>query len=240
MRFLTGRGRYVADDHVANVLHAHVVRSPYAFARISRLNLKAARAVPGVVTVLSEADLAADGIGDLPCVTVIDAVEPIIVPPHPALARGVVRHVGDPVVCIVAESPEAALAAGEAVDISYEPLPCVTVATAALKPDAPLLWKEAPGNSAFLFHKGDAAAVAAAMASAAHVVECDLFNNRVVAAPLETRAAIGFHDRKTDQFLLSVTGQAVHDHRRVLAGPSSKSRWSKCAWWCPMSVAASG
>ena len=86
--------------------------------------------------------------------------------------------------------------------------------TAALQPDAPLLWKEAPGNSAFLFRKGDAAAVAAAMASAAHVVECDLFNNRVVAAPLETRAAIGFHDRKTDQFLLSVTGQAVHDMRR--------------------------
>ena len=83
LRFLTGRGRYVADDHVANVLHAHVVRSPYAFARISRLNLKAARAVPGVVTVLSEADLAADGIGDLPCVTVIDAIE--------ALRRRVLR-----------------------------------------------------------------------------------------------------------------------------------------------------
>ena len=65
--------------------------------------------VPGVVAVLSEADLAADGIGELPCVTVIDAVEPIIVPPRPALARGVVRHVGDPVVCIVAESPEAAI-----------------------------------------------------------------------------------------------------------------------------------
>ena len=110
------------------------------------------------------------------------------------------------------------MAAGEAVDIAYEPLACVTVATAALQPDAPLIWPEAPGNSAFLFHKGDAAAVAAAMASAAHIVECDLFNNRVVAAPLETRAAIGFHDRKTDQFLLSVTGQAVHDTRRVLAG----------------------
>ena len=218
IRFLTGRGRYVANDYVANVLHARVVRSPHAFARIARLDLKAARAVPGVVAVFTEADLAADGIGELPCVTVIDAVEPIIVPPRPALARGVVRHVGDPVICIVAESPEAALAAGEAVDISYEPLPCVTVATAALKPDAPQLWKVAPGNSAFLFHKGDAATVAAAMASAAHVVECDLFNNRVVAAPLETRAAIGFHDPKTGQFLLSVTGQAVHDHRRVLAG----------------------
>lgn len=218
VRFLTGRGTYVANDHVAGALHAHVVRSPHAFARITRIGLDAARALPGVVAVLSEADLAADGIGYLPCVTVIDAVEPIIAPPRPALARGFVRHVGDPVVLIVAETLEAAVAAGEAVDISYEPQPCVTMATAALKPEAPLLWKEAPGNSAFLFRKGDAAAVAAAMASAAHVVECDLVNNRVVAAPLETRAAIGFHDGKTNQFVLSVTGQAVHGIRLVLAG----------------------
>jgi carbon-monoxide dehydrogenase large subunit len=133
-RFLTGRGTYVANDHVADVLHAHVVRSPHAFARITRIGLDAAQALPGVVAVLSEADLAADGIGDLPCVTVIDAVEPIIAPPRPALARGVVRHVGDPVVLIVAETLEAAVAAGEAVDITYEPLPCVTAATAALKP----------------------------------------------------------------------------------------------------------
>lgn len=217
-RFLTGRGKYVANDHVPGVLHAHVLRSPVAFADIARLELQAARALPGVVAVFTEADLAADGIGELPCVTVIEAIEPIIVPPRPALARGVVRHVGDPVVCIIAESPEAAMAAGEAVEISYEALPCVTAATAALKPNAPLIWPEAPGNSAFLFRKGDAAAVAAAMASAAHVVECDLINNRVVAAPLETRAAIGFHDRKTGQFLLSVTGQAVHELRRQLAG----------------------
>ena len=217
LRFLTGHGRYVADDHVPGVLHAHVVRSPVAFARIARLELEAARAVPGVVAVYSEADLAADGIGELPCITVIEAVEPIVVPPRPALARGFVRHVGDPVVCIVAESPEAAMAAGEAVDVSYEELPCVTVATAALQPDAPPIWPQAPGNSAFLFHKGDAAATAAAMASAAHVVECDLFNNRVVAAPMETRAAIGFHDRKTGGFCLSLTGQGVHDLRRQLA-----------------------
>jgi hypothetical protein len=78
LRFLTGRGRYVANDHVANVLHAYVVRSPHAFARIVRMDLAAARTVPGVVAVLSEADLAADGIGELPCVTIIDAVEPIL------------------------------------------------------------------------------------------------------------------------------------------------------------------
>ena len=218
VRFLTGRGSYVANDSVPGVLHAYVLRSPHAFARIARLGLDAARAVPGVVAVFTETDLAADGIGELPCVTVIDAVEPIVVPPRPALARGVVRHVGDPVACIIAELLQAAIAGCEAVDISYEPLPCITAAVAALKPDAPLIWPEAPGNSAFLFQKGDAAAVAAAFASAAHVVECELINNRVVAAPMETRAAIGFHERKTDKFLLSVTGQAVHDIRRQLAG----------------------
>jgi carbon-monoxide dehydrogenase large subunit len=218
LRFLTGHGKYVANDHVPGALQAYVLRSPYAFARITGMELEAARAVPGVALIFTETDLAADGIGELPCVTVIDAVEPIIDPPRPALARGMVRHVGDPVLCIVAETLEAAIAASEAAVVSYEPLSCVTVAAAALKPDAPQLWPQAPGNSAFLFHKGDAAAVAAAMAQAAHVVECDLFNNRVVAAPIETRAAIGFHDRKTDRFLLSLTGQAVHDTRKVLAG----------------------
>ena len=79
-RFLTGHGKYVANDHVPGVLHAHVVRSPVAFARIARLDLAAARALPGVVAVYSEADLAADGIGELPCITVIEAIEPIIVP----------------------------------------------------------------------------------------------------------------------------------------------------------------
>ncbi|MEA2837034.1 MAG: aerobic carbon-monoxide dehydrogenase large subunit [Bradyrhizobium sp.] len=217
LRFLTGRGNYVADDSVPGVLHAYVLRSPHAFARIAGVDLEAARAVPGVAAVFTETDLATDGIGELPCITVIDAIEPIVVPPRPALARGVVRHVGDPVVCIIAESPEAAIAASEAVDIAYEPLPCVTAPAAALQPDAPLIWPEAPGNSAYLFLKGDAAAVAAAMASAAHIVECDLVNNRVVAAPLETRAAVGFFDRNTDRFLLSVTGQAVHDIRRQLA-----------------------
>ena len=91
LRFLTGHGKYVANDHVPGVLHAHVVRSPVAFARIARLDLEAARAVPGVVAVYTEADLAADGIGELPCITVIEAVEPIVVPPRPALARGFVQ-----------------------------------------------------------------------------------------------------------------------------------------------------
>ncbi|MFO1079175.1 MAG: xanthine dehydrogenase family protein molybdopterin-binding subunit [Reyranellaceae bacterium] len=216
-RFLTGRGSFVANHLPAGCLHAHVVRSPHGHARILRIDTRAAAAMPGILAVVTEADLASDGIGDIPCITVLDAVEPIVVPPRPALARGVVRHVGDPVVCIVAESMTAALDAAEAVEIDYEPLPPAIGAPAALAAEAPLLWPQAPGNSAFLFRKGDAAAVAAAMARAAHVVSAALVNNRVVVAPLETRAALGVHDPATDSLHLTFTGQAVHGTRKQLA-----------------------
>ena len=103
-------------------------------------------------------------------------------------------------------------------DIAYEPLPCVTVATAALRPDAPLYLAGGAGQFRIPVPQGRCCGSCCGDGAAAHIVECDLFNNRVVAAPLETRAAIGFHDRNTGQFLLSVTGQAVHDARRVLAG----------------------
>ena len=105
-RFLTGKGTYVANAAAAHCLHAHVVRSPHGHARIDGLDTRAALERPGVVAILTEADLAAEGIGDLPCVMSLDAAEPLIVPPRPALARGIVRHVGDPVAFVVAESIE--------------------------------------------------------------------------------------------------------------------------------------
>ena len=216
-RFLTGRGTYVANGSPAGCLHAHVLRSPHGHARIVRIDSAAARALPGVVAVLTEADIAADGIGDLPCVSVLDAVEPIVVPPRPALARGVVRHVGDPVACIVAETIAAALEAAEAIDVEYEALPCVVDGAAAVAPGAPQIWSQAPGNSAFLYRRGDAAAVEKAMAAAPHIVECELVNNRVVVAPLETRAAIGTWDEAADLLHLTLTGQAVHGVRKQLA-----------------------
>ncbi|MCW5744566.1 MAG: xanthine dehydrogenase family protein molybdopterin-binding subunit, partial [Alphaproteobacteria bacterium] len=216
-RFLTGHGAYVADMPAGDCLHAQVLRSPYAHARIVRIDVTAARALPGVVAILTEADLAADGIGELPCVTVFDAVEPLVVPPRPALARGRVRHVGDPVAFVVAETPEAALDALEAIVVDYEPLPGVTDGQAALAPDAPQIWPQATGNSAFLFRKGDPAAVAHTFARADRVVACDLVNNRVVIAPLEPRAAVGTYDPPNDLLHLTVTGQAVHGMRRQLA-----------------------
>jgi len=173
-RFLTGKGTYVGNGFPACCLHAHVVRSPFAHARIVRIDTARARRVTGVVGIFTEADLAADGIGPLPCITVLDAVEPIIVPPRPALAKNIVRHVGDPVAFIVAESMSAALEAAETIDIEYDSLPCVVEATAALSAQAPQIWPQAKGNSVFLFRKGNASAVQKAFAGAAHVVSADL------------------------------------------------------------------
>jgi carbon-monoxide dehydrogenase large subunit len=216
-RFLTGRGSFVANHAPPGCLHLHVIRSPYGHARIGPIDAEAARALPGVHAVLTAAELAADGLGDLPCITVLDAVEPIIVPPRPALARDCARHVGDPVACVVASSAEVALDAAELVQIEYEALPCVVDPAAAVGPGAPQIWAQAPGNSAFLFRKGDAAAVATALAGAPHVAAIELVNNRVVVAPMETRAALGTHDPASGLLHLTLTGQAVHGIRKQLA-----------------------
>lgn len=216
-RFLTGKGTYVGNGLPDRCLHAHVVRSPFSHARISRIDIAAASNLPGIVAIFTEADLAADGIGNLPCITVLDAVEPIVMPPRPALARGIVRHVGDPVAFIVAETMSAALDAAEAIEIEYDALPCVVEPVAALAADAPQIWPQAIGNSAFLYRKGDAGAVGKAMTAAAHVVSAELVNNRVVVAPLETRAAIGAYEVSSDVMHLTLTGQAVHGIRKQLA-----------------------
>ena len=122
-RFLRGRGRFVADLAVQGALHGVVVRSPHAHARISDIDVDAARRMPGVAAVFTGADLAADGIGPLPCgVTNIAMAKPPVVPPCHALAREAVHYVGEPVVFVVAESVEAARDAAEAVAIAYEPL----------------------------------------------------------------------------------------------------------------------
>ena len=216
-RFLTGRGTYVANEVPAGCLHAHVLRSPHGHARIDRLDTSAAHKLPGIAAIYTEADLAADGIGNLPCMAAIEFVEKLIVPPRPALAKDMVRHVGDPVACIIAESVEAALEAADAIEVDYTPLPCVVDAAAALEPGAPQLWPQVPRNSAYLYHRGDKAAVGRAMASAKHIVTAELLNNRVVVAPIETRAAVATYDATRDLLHLTLTGQAVHGIRRQLA-----------------------
>ena len=184
---------------------------------IEGIDTAAARAMPGVHGVFTAADLDADGIGTLPCIARVATVAPMIVPPRRALARDRVRHVGDPVAFVVADTVEQARDAAEQVAVTYRPLPAVVDAIEALAAQAPLLWDAAPGNLSYRFERGDKPAVEAAFAAAAHVVEIELVNNRLVVAPIEPRAAIGTYDAATDSFDLLLTGQGVHSLRRQLA-----------------------
>ncbi|HEX4369689.1 MAG TPA: xanthine dehydrogenase family protein molybdopterin-binding subunit [Rhodopila sp.] len=210
-RFLMGRAVFVDDVNWVGQGWAHVVRSPHAHATIERIDTVAARGMPGVLGIYTYEDIA--DLGLLPCATQVATVAPMNVPPRPALARGVVRHVGDPVAFVVAETAVAARDAAEQVVVDYTPLPCVVDAAAALAPGAPLLWDS--GNESFRFQRGDRAAVDAAFAGADHVVEIDVVNNRLVIAPIETRAAIA--DWK-DGFELFVSAASVHAIRDQLAG----------------------
>lgn len=216
-RFLTGCGRYIADLDAPGALHLHVLRSPHAHARILSIGTEAARAMPGVHAILTGADLAADGIGPLPCPAVVQTIGTLVKPERHALAHDHVRYVGEPVACVVADSAAAARDAAEAIEVEYEALPAVVDSLAALAPGAPQIWPQAPGNLTFRFEKGDRAAVEAAFARAAHVVTLDLVNNRVHAAPIEPRGAIGRHDPATGSFDLELAGQSVHNIRDQLA-----------------------
>ena len=217
--FLIGAAKYTADLNHDGQAHAAVLRSPHAHALITAIDTTAAAALPGVVGVYTGADLQADGIGPMPCaaVGVVATVEPIIVPPRHALAHGRVRHVGDPVAFVVAESFAQALDAVELIEVDYDPLPALAEARQALAPGAQEIWAEAPGNLSYRFEKGDRVGVEDAFAKAAHVVELEIVNNRVSPAPTEPRAAIASYDQGTETMNLLVTGQGVHGIRGQLA-----------------------
>ena len=214
-RFLTGGGRYLADIVSTGALHLHLVRSPHAHADVRRIDAEAARAMPGVAGVFTAADLRE--LGPIPCSTKVPTEHPMIVPARYALAVDRVRYVGEPVAFVVAETAFAAQDAAEAVSVDYDPLPCVVEAVDALAPGAPVVWDEAPGNLSFRFNKGDPAAVAAAMAGAAHVAEVELVNNRLIVTPLEHRGAVGEYDAATQTYNLTLSGQGVHGIRKDLA-----------------------
>jgi len=214
-RFLTGTGRFVDDLDAEDALHGWVVRSPHAHAVIERIETEAARQAAGVAGVFTAADLA--GLGPLPCVAKPKTVGRLIVPPRFALAAERVRHVGDPVAFVVAETRNAARDAAELIAVHYRVLPSVVDGRMALSAAAPLVWDEAPGNLAFTFRAGDAAATSVAMKRAAHVTRLNLVNNRVMAAPIEPRAGIARYEAATDTMRLTLTGQGVQDIRQELA-----------------------
>src|SRR5579863_2117487 len=179
-RFLTGRGHYLDDIVRPRQAHAVMLRSPHAHARIRAIDTTAA-AGPGVLAVLTGADLAQDGIGSIPCMS---GVANMATPPRPAIAAvvgGRVRHVGDTVAMVVAETVVAARDAAERIAVDYEPLPAVVDTGQALEPGRPAVWPEEadrhPGNLCFDWEIGDRAAVTRAAAAARHHVSLNLVNN---------------------------------------------------------------
>ena len=216
-RFLTGTGRYVADIDREGQCHMAVVRSLHAHADISSIDLSKALALPGVIAVHLACDLEADRLGPLPCVTKFPAKTPLITPPRMALARDRVRHVGDPLAFVLAESAQAAVAAADLVAVEFDPLSAVTDDLEALADGAPLLWEQAPGNVAFRFEKGDRAEVDAAFAKADHIIELEIINQRIMAAPIEPRAGIASFNTESEVMELVATVQGVHAVRSQLA-----------------------
>ena len=217
-RFVRGRGRFVADLPAPNALHGLVIRSTHAHARIRSIDADIARKMPDVAAVFTGDDLAADRIGPLPCgATNIAMAKPLIVPPCHALAREAVRYVGEPVAFVVADSMQAARDAAESVVIEYEPLTPVISLAGAVLAERPAIWPEAAGNIAFVYERGEMAKVETVIRGAAHVVECELVNNRVVAASLETRGALGEYDAASGRLHLTASAAGAHAIRDLLA-----------------------
>jgi carbon-monoxide dehydrogenase large subunit len=215
-RFLTGRGEFVADLAVPGALHAVIVRSPHAHARIRGIDASGAA---GAAAVLTGADMTADGVGPMRSIWTIRSKDgrPMAEPPRWALARGVVRHVGEPVALVVAGTRAAAMDAAERVAVDYVPLPAVIGAREALADGAPQVHPEAPGNVCFRWARGDEQAVAGAFAGAPHRIALDLVNHRIAGCAIEPRAAIGVPGAAPDSLTLYSSTQVPHFTRRLVA-----------------------
>ena len=212
---IRGGGQYVSDHAPAGLLHGLVVRSPHAHARFKINGAGKARATPGVRLVLVAEDIA--DLGFMPCTVGVPG-QKMVVPPYPVLASDTVRHVGDAVAFIAADTLDQARDAAEALDIEWDALPHVVGGEAALEKGAPQIWPDRPGNLSFEVTFGDQAKTQAAFAKAARVVSLKVVNPRVVANYLDTRAAIGEYDAAKDFYTLTIGSQGPHAIRDVIAG----------------------
>ena len=209
---LRGQGHYVADFAPQATLHAVVLRSPHAHARFQLHDLERVRALPGVRLLLTAADTAA--LGPLPTPGVLEGVD-IPVPFYPILARDEVRHVGDSIAFVVADTLEQAKDAAEAISVDWQPLPHVVGALAALEKGAAQVWPDRPGNLAFETAAGDAAATKQAFAQAARTVELTIVNQRLVTNYMDTRAVVAEHDG--NRYTLTLGSQGSHIIRDIVA-----------------------
>jgi carbon-monoxide dehydrogenase large subunit len=218
-RFLTGRGRYTGDVVLPGMVEAYILRSPFGHAEIRSIDTAAARTAPGVLFVATGEDVGAAGLGGIPSDVKPgrQAVRHAEMPVRPLLAQGRARFSGEGVALVVARTLEQARDAAELIEVGYEDLPAIADTAGAVAEDAPALWPEAPDNVALEYRSGDAEAVAAAFARAAHVARVELVQNRVMGMPMEPMAAVGDYDSARGRYELHCPSQGVHYVRRVLA-----------------------
>jgi len=218
VRFLSGRGHYTDDINRSGQLHAFIKRADRPHARINRIDTAAATAAPGVLRVFTGADMAAENVGGLPCGWQIHSKDgsPMAEPPHPVIAVDKVRHVGDPVAVIVAETKQAAKDAAELIEVDYTDLPAVASLKDAVAPGAPKVHDGVAGNICYDWEIGDKAVVDGVFAKADRVVKLDLINNRLIPNAIEPRAAIGEFDPSSGDFTLYTTSQNPHVIRLLM------------------------
>jgi len=228
-RFLTGAGQYTDDVALPRQSHAAFLRSPHAHAHIKNIKTDDAKKSAGVLAVYTGADLAAAKVGGLPCGWLITDVngQPMKEPPYPALAQGKVRHVGERVAVVIAETAAQARDAAELIEVDYEVLPAVTDGMKAK--GAAALHDIAPDNSCYVWALGDKAAVDSAFAKASHITKLEFVNNRLVPNAIEPRSANASYSRADDGYTLYVASQNPHVERLlmtafVLGLPENKVR----------------
>ncbi|MBX9874864.1 MAG: molybdopterin-dependent oxidoreductase, partial [Beijerinckiaceae bacterium] len=216
-RLTTGAGRYTDDTAVEGALHGFVLRSQYAHATFRIRDTETARRMKGVKLILTGEDVA--HLGDLPCKGLIKTLsgEPVTPLPVPVLPTNIVRHVGEAVAFIVAETLDQARDAAEAIEIEWESLPSVTGIEEALAPKAPQIWPDRPGNVAFEAEQGDKAKTDAAFAKADRTIAVTIVNNRLASNYMETRACIAEYDKATKRWTLTLGSQGSHGTRDILA-----------------------
>jgi carbon-monoxide dehydrogenase large subunit len=227
LRLLTGRGCYSDDFNFPGQAHGAALRSPHAHALIRSIDTAAARAMPGVLAVLTGQDALADGLKAIPHLTAPGTApdivlhnrdgSPVPAAPHYVLPPDRVRHVGTAVAFVIAETVAQAKDAAEKIVVDYEPLPAVIEAKAAVEKNAPRLYDDLP-NIMIDAEVGDAAATAAAFARAAHVTRLDTWVNRVTGVTMEPRAAVGIYDAATGRYTLYAgSGGIVRQKKEISA-----------------------
>ncbi len=213
-RFIQGKGKYVANIHLPNMAYAAIKRSPYAHAKINSIDTSDAESMDGVLGIYTGQDLLDDDVGALPCGWNVPDIK---VPTRYALMPDVVRHVGDAVAVVVAETPYIAADALDMIFVDYEPLPAVVDARKTTEEGAPQLFEDVAGNVSYTWALGEKEACEQAMAEAAHVIELEMVNQRLIPNAMEPRAAVAQWNSATEEMTLWTTSQNPHPIRLLLS-----------------------